>query len=428
MGALDPEDRSPTLNQNDARTRPASHATSTPVTPADWVRRAAAILPGGTSTGSKRPQALYGEGHTDLPGHYVRASGCRLVTADGRELLDCTMALGAAALGYADPYVTEAVERAVRDGNVSGLAPTFEVEIAERLSTLVPCSERVRFLKTGAEGVAAAVRVARAYTQRDVVIGCGYFGWLDWCSAAAGVPGGVKRDYRTIPFDDQVALEEAAADTGDALAAIVLEPVIEREPDPEWLRVARRTCDRLGAVLIFDEVKTGFRLNTGGYQRRARITPDLAVLGKALANGFPLAALVGRARIMSELDRTWVSSTLAAESTALAAAGAVLDRHEREDVCATLARHGAAMRAAVERAIARAGIDGVRTEGIPEMWWVQFPSEHEASDFVRGGVQEGVLFKRGAYNFASLMHRSPETESIEYAAYTSLGRIVEARA
>ncbi len=425
MSALDPEERFPSFIRNDART-PQYH--STPVNSADWSRRAAAILPGGTSTGSKRPHALYGEDHADLPAHYVRASGCRLIAADGRELIDCTMALGAAALGYADPHVTEAVERAVRDGNVSGLAPTLEVEVAERLSALVPCAERVRFLKTGAEGVAAAVRVARAYTQRDVVIGCGYFGWLDWCSDASGVPGGVRRDYHTIPFDDQVALEEAVAETGDALAAIVLEPVIGHEPDPEWLRAAREACDRLGAVLVFDEVKTGFRLDAGGYQRRVRIAPDLAVLGKALANGFPLAALVGRARPMSELGRTWVSSTLAAETTALAAARAVIERHDRENVCAALARHGAAMRTAVERAIARVGIEGVRTEGVPEMWWVQFPAEEDATAFVRGGVAEGVLFKRGAYNFASLAHRSPEVEVIERAAGRSLTRIAEARA
>ncbi len=398
------------------------------VRPADWRSRAAAILPGGTSTGSKRPAAIYGEGDTYPPTHYVRASGCRVTAADGREFLDCTMALGTVVLGYAEPSVTEAVERAVRDGHVSGLAPTLEVEVAERLSTLVPCAERVRFLKTGAEAVAAAVRIARAHTQRDVVIGCGYFGWLDWCSDAAGVPQGVRRDYRTIPFDDQAALEEAVAEAGEALAAIVLEPVIEREPDPAWLSTARQACDRVGAVLIFDEIKTGFRLDTGGYQRRTGITPDLAVLGKALANGFPLAALVGRARTMGALDGSWVSSTLAAEATALAAAGAVIDRHEREDVCGTVARNGAALRAAVERAIARTGIDGVRTEGLPEMWWVRFPLDSEATRFVREGIEDGVLFKRGAYNFASLTHRAPEAELVERAAYSALVRVLEARA
>jgi glutamate-1-semialdehyde 2,1-aminomutase len=395
----------------------------------EWGRRAAGAITGGSSTGSKRPAALYGDDGEllALPTHYQRASGCRIVTSDGRELLDCTMALGTVALGYADPLVTESVERAVRDGNVCGLAPALEVEVAERLSDLIPCAEHVRFLKTGAEGVAAAVRIARTHTGRSRVLGCGYFGWLDWSSDAAGVPPGVRSDFRAIPFDDIPALEEAMEESGEELAALVLEPVIEREPDPDWLRVARELCDRWGAVLILDEVKTGFRMSSGGYQQRVGIAPDLAVFGKAMANGFPLAALVGRSRVMASLSRTWVSSTLASETTALAAARAVLDRHSREDVCGTLAAHGAAMRQGVERAIALAGVRDVQTAGVPEMWLLRFGSESRAGEFVRRALDEGVLFKLGAYNFASLVHRAPEVEVIEHAAYSVLSQLAEER-
>jgi len=152
-------------------------------------------------------------------------------------------------------------------------------------------------MKSGAEGVAAAVRIARASTGRSVVIGAGYFGWLDWWSTAAGVPAGAHEDFRPVPFDDPDALADATRAAGDRLAAIIIEPVIERLPSREWLAQARRACDSLGAVLILDEMKTGFRLRTGGYQEYAGVDADLAVFGKAMANGFPLSAVVGRERI-----------------------------------------------------------------------------------------------------------------------------------
>ncbi|HEY9514695.1 MAG TPA: aminotransferase class III-fold pyridoxal phosphate-dependent enzyme, partial [Gemmatimonadaceae bacterium] len=258
-----------------------------------WRSRAESVIPGGASTGSKRADALFGIDTEIGTTHFVSASGCRVVTAGGAELVDCTMALGAVALGYADEAVTHAVIEAATQGNVAGLSNVLEVEVAERLCEVIPCAEQVRFLKSGAEGVAAAVRIARTHTGRNLVLGCGYFGWLDWYSDGPGIPAGAHADFRTIPFDDVGALHEAAHLAGDSLAAVVIEPVIERLPSVEWVAAARRLCDETGAVLIFDEMKTGFRVSTGGYQEYAGVTPDVAVFGKALANGYPLSAVVG---------------------------------------------------------------------------------------------------------------------------------------
>ncbi|HET7585947.1 MAG TPA: aminotransferase class III-fold pyridoxal phosphate-dependent enzyme [Gemmatimonadaceae bacterium] len=401
---------------------PAASGSSAP--PADWRDRAAAAIPGGASTGSKRPEALYGPAGGAGPTHFVRASGCRLTTADGRDLVDCTMALGSVALGYADPEVVDAVARAVRDGNVAGLSHVREVELAERLIEIVPCAERVRFLKSGAEGVAAAVRVARAYTGKSSVVGAGYFGWLDWCSTALGVPGGVRRDFHPAAFDDVESLDAALAEAGEDLAAIVVEPVVERLPSQEWIAAARAACDARGAVLIFDEMKTGFRLRPGGFQEYAGASCDVAVFGKALANGFPLAAVVGRAEVMDVARSTWISSTLAGESAALAAATAVLDRHAREDVCAQLWRTGEAMCEAMRRAIATTGTSGVTIAGIPPMWLVRFEDARRPPRFVDQALDDGVLFKLGAYDFASLAHDAAALTAIEHAAtraFASLG-------
>lgn len=390
-----------------------------------WRARASAVIPGGASTGSKRADALFGEDAEDVPTHYVSASGCRLVTAGGNELVDCVMALGAVALGYADEAVTHAVVEAAAQGNVAGLSHTLEVEVAERLCEVIPCAERVRFLKSGAEGVAAAVRIARAHTGRSLVLGCGYFGWLDWYTEGPGITAGAHADYRAIPFDDVGALEDAMLSAGDAVAALVIEPVIERLPSEEWISAARRLCDRVGAVLIFDEMKTGFRLRTGGYQELVGVTPDIAVFGKALANGFPLAAIVGRAGVMEAARRAWISSTLAGESVALAAAGAVLDSHARGGVCEAIWEAGAAMRSVVEEAIEESGVRGVSVRGIAPMWLMDFDSDARRSRFLEIAVGRGVLFKRGAYNYASTAHDEEARALIGSAASDALHMLRE---
>jgi glutamate-1-semialdehyde 2,1-aminomutase len=382
----------------------------------EWTARAAELLPTGASTGSKRPEALYGTTEPAGPTHFVRAAGCRVETTDGAELIDCTMALGSVAIGYAEPKITEAVVEAIAQGAVSGLSHVHEVELAERFCNVVPCAERAQFLKTGAEAMSAAVRIARTYTGRNVVIGSGYFGWHDWSSSQPGVPESVRRDFRTVPFDDVHALERAVSDADGQLAAIAIEPVVERMPSDAWIARARALCDATGAALIFDEMKTGFRVATGGFQQLSGVTPDLAAFGKALANGFPLAAVCGRAPLMDCLKRTWVSSTLASEAGALAAALAVLDWHEGADVCAELARIGGDMRMRFTTALKASGLAGISVHGIDPMWFVKFEAADAERRFVSLAAEHGALFKRGAYNFAALAHDEDALVEMEAAA------------
>jgi glutamate-1-semialdehyde 2,1-aminomutase len=382
----------------------------------EWAARAAELLPTGASTGSKRPEALYGTAEPAGPTHFTQAIGCRIETTDGSELVDCTMALGAVAIGYGEPKIMRGVLDVVAQGMVSGLSHVLEVEVAERFCNVVPCAERVQFLKTGAEAMSAAVRVARAYTGRNVVIGSGYFGWHDWCSNQPGVPDGVKRDFRAVPFDDIAALEAAVSDAGSQLAAIAIEPVVERLASAEWIARARALCDANGAALIFDEMKTGFRLATGGYQQASGVTPDLAAFGKAFANGLPLAALCGRGELMDALKKTWVSSTLASEGSALAAASGVLDWYENSEVCEELARIGGEIRARVAAALKASGLAGVSLHGIDPMWFMKFEQPEMEHRFIALAAEHGALFKRGAYNFAALAHDEDAVVDIEAAA------------
>ena len=390
--------------------------------------RAAAVILGGASTGSKRPDALYGPGTAFGPTHFTSASGCRVVTAGGRTLVDCAMALGSVALGYAHPTVTAAVVAAARAGNVSALSHRLEVEVAERLCAVIPCAERVRFLKSGAEACAAAVRVARAATGRSRVVGCGYFGWLDWWAPGAGVTAGAAADYTAVPFDDVPALRAACDAAGGDLAAVMVEPIVERPPSRAWLDAARELCDRAGAALVFDEVKTGFRVHTGGYQAVGGVVPDLAVFGKAMANGYPLSAVVGRAAVMEAGRGAWISSTLASEGTALAAAAAVLDVHAERDVAAALRAVGAALRATVADAVRESGAEGVTVEGIDPMWFVRFADERAQQRFLEAALDAGVLFKRGAYNFAALAHDDAAVAAAGDAARAGLAAATAAPA
>lgn len=386
----------------------------------DWRARAAQVLPTGASTGSKRAASLYGSDDAVGPTHFSQAVGCRIVDADGGEYIDCTMALGSVALGYAEPEVTRAVIDAAARGNVAALSHTLEIEVAERLCTVIPCAEMVQFTKTGAEAMSAAVRIARAYTARDVVVGSGYFGWHDWSSTAFGVPARTRELFVSVPFDDVPALEQAVLDAGKALAAIVIEPVVERLPSPAWIARARELADASGAALIFDEMKTGFRLRTAGYQELSGVTPDIAAFGKAVANGYPLAVVAGKRELMEAARKTWISSTLASESTALAAASAVLDWHEKADIPDSLASIGLDLRSSMTAAIEASGVTGVSVDGIDHMWMFRFDSEERESRFLELAAGQGVLFKRGAYNFPAIAHTDDVIREVEGAANEAL--------
>jgi glutamate-1-semialdehyde aminotransferase len=274
--------------------------------------------------------------------------------------------------------------------------------------------------------VAAAVRIARAATGRSRVVGSGYFGWLGWWRRDRGVPAGASADFVDVPFDDVGMLENACRGAGNELAAVILEPVVERLASPEWTAAARRLCDELGAVLIFDEIKTGFRLARGGYQELASVTPDVAVFGKALGAGFPLAAVVGQAGVMEAATSTWISSTLAGEAMSLGAAMAVLEIYERDDVCGSLGTIGAAVRSAVQTAIEASGIAGVSVQGIDPMWFIRFDDPAVERQFLELVVAEGVLLKRGPYNFASLPHGEEEVlVEIERATSSALVTLLD---
>jgi glutamate-1-semialdehyde aminotransferase len=261
------------------------------------------------------------------------------------------------------------------------------------------------------------VRLARVHTGREYILGCGYHGWLDWCQGAAGVPHATRALFAEIPFNDPERSRELIQAAGDRLAAVVLEPVIVVEPSAEWLEVLQEETRRVGALLVVDEIKTGCRLAVGGGSERYGIRPDLVVMGKALANGFPLALVGGLREVMSGVARTWISSTLATEFVSLAAARATLAVMVTRNVTTHLNRVGGKLLHGLRAlAVKHPGlVTGVG--GIAEMCFLQYGDDAVSRSVTAWCAGSGLLFKRSAYNFVSLSHTESEIDhSLELLA------------
>jgi glutamate-1-semialdehyde aminotransferase len=306
----------------------------------DLYREALEIIPGGTQLISRRPQ-LYAPGLT--PPYVARGKGARFWDLDGNEYLDLMMCVGAAILGYADDAVDAAVIAQIRDGTAYSVSHPLEVELARELIDAIPCAEAVRYCKGGGEANTIAIRIARAFTGRDRVLFCGYHGWHDWYLAAnlesddvldshllpglqpRGVPQGLAGTALPFRYNDLASLQAQLDRHPGQVACIIMEPARGASlPEPGFLEGVRALAHAHGAVLIFDEVVTGFRLALGGAQERFSVMPDMATYAKAISNGYAMGAVVGRHAVMDLAGELFVSSTYWSDAVGLAAALATI--------------------------------------------------------------------------------------------------------
>lgn len=345
-------------------------------------RRARRRIPGGAQLLGKRPEQYLPEG---WPAYFSRAQGCTTWDLDGRPYLDFTSnGIGTCLLGYADPTVNAAVTDCIAHGSMCTLNSPAEVALADRLCAIHPWAEKVRYARTGGEAMAIAVRIARAFTRRGVVAFCGYHGWSDWYLAAnlgesdalsghllPGLdPGGVPRALRgsSLPFRyNRIAeLEKIVVEHGAELAAIVMEPMRHDAPRDGFLEKVRALADQTGAVLIFDEITAGWRSNFGGIHLTLGVAPDVAVFAKALSNGFPMSAIIGRGDVMDVAQDSFVSSTYWTEAIGPTAAVATLARMEAIRVWQHIGEIGALVRAGWAAVGAQRGIPA-KVGGIPAL-------------------------------------------------------------
>jgi glutamate-1-semialdehyde 2,1-aminomutase len=355
-------------------------------------RRAKQLIPGGTQLVSKRGELYLPD---QWPSYYASARGVEVTDLDGNTYVDMSMmGIGACVLGYADPDVDAAVKAAIDAGSASTLNAPEEVELAELLCELHPWAEMVRFTRSGGEAMMVAVRIARASTGRDKVAFSGYHGWTDWYLAAnladetaldgqlmpglepAGVPRGLKGTSLPFHYNRLDQLKAIVDANRGELGAIVMEPLRSEPPAPGFLEGVRDLATEIGAVLVFDEVTTGFRMTDGGIHRILGVNPDIAVFAKAMANGYPMAAVIGTSAVMQAAQSTFISSTNWTERIGTVAALATIKKYRRERVAEHLVRIGNLTMAGWAKAADHAGLK-LHAEGLPSLahFAFEYPDE-----------------------------------------------------
>ena len=306
------------------------------------------IIPGGTQLLSKRPEMFAPD---VCPSYYSKAKGSQIWDLEGREFIDMSiMAVGACIIGYADDEIDETVIEKIKSGVNSSLNCPEEVELANILIELHPWFQMVRYARSGGEAMSIAVRIARAHAKKDKVLFSGYHGWTDWYLAANlndgnhldgqlmpglepnGVPRGLSGS--AIPFDANSisSLKNKIKGIEKDIAAIIIEPARGEEASTDYLKDLKDFANEIKAVLIFDEITSGFRMCSGGIHRKYEVYPDIAVFAKSIANGYAMAAILGNERVMQAAQKTFISSTNWTDRVGPTAALATIKKYIREKV------------------------------------------------------------------------------------------------
>lgn len=404
--------------------------------------RAHSVIPGGAHTYAKGDDQY----PVNAPGFLKRGSGCHVWDVDGNEYIEYGMGLRAVTLGHGTREVIDAAYAAMLDGlNFTRPSP-LEVECAEALLGFLPRADMVKFAKNGSDVTTAAVKLARACTGRDLVAICGdhpFFSTDDWFIGTTPVNAGIPEVDRAMTlkyrFNDIASLEALFAANPNRIACVVLEAATSVEPRDGFLQTVRHLCDRTGALLVVDEMITGFRWDNGGAQNVYDLAPDLSCFGKALGNGFPISALVGKRQYMERgglfHDKARVfllSTTHGAETASLAAALATMGIYRREPVVETLYRQGDRLRAGIAQAITAAGVEG-RFEVLGRSCNLVFatrdtqgnPSQDFRTLFMQELIRGGVIGPSFVVSYAHTNDDIDRTVEVVHSALTVYRRALD---
>ena len=381
------------------------------------------LMPGASQTMSKRPTAF---AMGAMPIYIQRGEGCYVWDVDGNRYIDFISALGPITLGYCYPAVDEAVRRQLANGMIFSMMHPLEVEAAKAIVDMVPCAEMVRFVKTGAESTAAAARIARAYTGKEMILSSGYHGWLDtWTalsSAASGrgVPAAYKDSIVGFTFGDTTSdrrLDALLEKHKGNVAAIIMEAASYRTMDTgDYLKWARELADKHEALLIYDEIVTGFRVALGGAQEYFGVIPDIACFAKGISNGMPVAAVAGKREIMKSTTDLLISSTYGGDAVSLAAVVACLTQLREKDVIGHIWEQG---RRLID------GMNGIAREiglalefvGWPVMSSFSFGYDDAAANadlmtlLLQEMARRGILLRRGGLMFITYSHKAEHIDA-----------------
>lgn len=393
-------------------------------------KRAKQIIPGGTQLLSKRPEMMLPE---LWPSYYSKAKGCEVWDLDGNHYYDFSlMGVGANVLGYAYDEVDEAARVAIDSGSMCTLNAPEEVYVAEKLLQLHPWADMVRYAKAGGEAVAEAVRIARAYTSRDIVLVCGYHGWHDWYLSAnltpgdpladvhlkglapAGVPRGLAGTNLIFHYNDFEEFKSLVDAHRGEIAAVIMEPIRNAYPKDGFLEKIRQVTKEEGIVLLFDEISSGFRLCPGGAHLALGVDPDMATFAKAMTNGYPLSAITGRKDIMEAAQSTFISSTFFTERIGFAATLKAMECYEKYDVAKIQDHVGRKVNEGWESLAEKTGIK-ITTDGI-------FPLRHFT--FAGDGSADGALVYKTFFT-QEMLKRGFLAYTGIYASYAHTDEIID---
>lgn len=393
------------------------------------------FVPGGV-LGARRPGDF-------IPGEYPifleHGKGGRVTDVDGNEYIDFLCGYGPIILGYREEEVDEAVARQIREkGFCFSLTQRYQNELAQKLSNIVPCSELSIFLKTGSDATTASIRIARAYTGRLKVMRCGYHGWHDWCvEMKGGIPRKLYEDVYEFHYNDLDQLEDLMVKHGEETAAIIMTPLGHHlhqkmeEPKPGFLEGVRQLADRYGAVLIFDEVRTGFRLALGGAQQYYGVKPDLAVLGKGMANGYAISVVTGKRDIMmAAAEKLFISSTFFPNSDGYVAALKTIEVLQRDRVLEDIWARGNRFLDRIREILAKYQV-GAELSGLAPMFFITFqkgPSgnhREKRNAFYTQLIRRGVFMAPHHHAYICYRHTDQDLEEAAKAVDEALGYVAE---
>ncbi|HVM94273.1 MAG TPA: aminotransferase class III-fold pyridoxal phosphate-dependent enzyme [Terriglobales bacterium] len=368
-----------------------------------WHERANQVIPGCAQTFSKGSnQHVRGV----APLFLAKGKGYRVWDVDGNEYIDYIQGLLPNILGYAHDGVNTAVAEQLAQGHSFSLPHPLEVELAERITRIIPCAEKVRFGKNGSDATSGAVRAARALTGRDRIACCGYHGWQDWYIGSttrnAGVPGAVRALTHGFQYNNLESLGNLLEEHPGEFAAVIMEPVNFSPPAPGFLAGVKELTHRHGALLIFDEICTGFHFGLGGAQKKFGVTPDMACFGKAMGNGFPISCIVGRADVMNIFEDIFFSFTFGGEIASMAAAMKVLDILETTPAIAQIEANGRVLKEALNALAKEAGLhDRIKCIGYPFWSLIRFLDEDGKDSLLVRSLFTQECVKRGVLMLAT---------------------------
>ncbi len=370
----------------------------------EYLRKAENLIPALSQTFSKAPRYLV---RGVYPVYLQKGEGSHVWDVDGNEYIDYILGLGPVTLGYNYARINQAIVEQLKDGISFSLPHPLEIELAELLTAVIPCAQMVRFSKTGSEVTSAAVRAARAFTGREKLAYCGYHGWHEWYSVTTsrnkGIPSVMKNLIFSFEANNIESLERVFKQNPDQIAAVIMEPIVLEAPAKGFLDKVRDMAHKNGALLIFDEIVSGFRVALGGAQEYCGVVPDLSTCGKGMANGMPISAVVGRKDVMKVFEEVFFSTTFGGEALSLAASVATIQEMKEKRAIEHIWETGRKLTSGFNGLAADIGLDAGIT-GLPCHFKFAIrdvnggESREVKSLFMQEMVKRGILLHSGAVN------------------------------